>query len=249
MSDLVVNESIENVPTFTEVNKILTKSSKLTSNDLIKICKYYNLTPIQLFKKLRNTFEEESKNSDSECSIDNSSSLDDEKDSINKFNEEKIIVILPQDEHDKPKTKTASQTKHKTASPKKKLEKSISFSKIKSIVGKKKINKNDLRLLSQHYKTRIKDGLDGIWFSAAEKGHLFILKKLYSNKHIKDTNITNKTGKTAQQIAEINNRGHISKWLASESTQNIIIGHDTGYHFKQTHSSDSEECDKSISND
>jgi hypothetical protein len=249
MSDLVVKENVESVeivPNFSEVDKILTKSSKLTSNDLIKICKYYNLTPIQLFRKIRDTLEDEHKNHRDSGDNRDSGKCNNTIDSSNiEYKGERIVVYLPQDEKDKPKPKVVSP---KRKSPKK-TPKPVSFTKIKSIVGKKNITKDDLRILSRHYKTRIKDGIGGIWFSAAQKGHLFILKKLNNiNKHIKDTNLTDKNGKTAQQIAESNNRGHVSKWLARQSTQHINIGPDTSYYFKQTHSSDSEESDQSISN-
>jgi len=150
-------------------------------------------------------------------------------------NTETIKVPLPTDAKDLPKP---APTQVERSKKKKKVPKSppkrVSFQKVQQIVKKKKIADHERKLLAIHYSVPVRFKIEGVWFAAAKKGHIQVMKQLYKNGHITDTNITNNHGQTAQQIAETNGRGHVAKWLQEESTQTVDLYVPRPRYFRQS---------------
>lgn len=226
--EVIVNKDFKNGTdraTAQDIERIINKPGKLTKSDLKVIAGFFGLTLKDLVNEVRKTSQEKQ----SEYS-------------------ESITVPLPMEIQPISKSKPKSKTKKKKrrSSNKKSPKKTVTYAKIKKIVNKKKIPKHEMKLLCWHYNIPIRKGIQGVWFAAAKKGHIYIMKCLHKKGHIDDVNLTNEKGITAQQIAEKNRRGHISKWLSSESTQKVDISKNSGYrHFKQTYS-DSDDSDMSI---
>ena len=229
-SQVIVNE---NYSTSNEIQNIINKPGKLTSEDLDKVCKYFNMTLNELMSKVK-------KNSKNYKKIKKTPLAP----PVPEYSE-KIVICLPMSIQPKPKLKPKLKKKSKSPKTPKNKKRKLSYRRLKTIVNKKKISKHETKLLTFQYNIPIKRGLSGVWFAAAKKGHIYVMKTLYKNGHIKDVNITNKNGITAQEIAEGNKRGHIAKWLSSQSIQKVDISKNSGYKIKQTHS-DSEDSDESI---
>lgn len=238
-----------------EIEHILKKTEKLTMEDLQRACKYFHISIEELLRQAKESKKKRLRESLSRSSVpsrgyspDNSDTETDDRSSDHsnhsgeddsEIKNSRIRIPLPVDSPLKRSVNKKKASPLKKKSPKSPI-KVVSFQRIKKIVSKKKIPKHEMKLLSIHYSIPVKSGITGIWFAAAKKGHIFVMKQLYKKGHIDEINITDDKGMTAEQIADKNKRGHIAKWLQTESIQTVALHVPKPYHFKQQYTSSEE---------
>jgi transcriptional regulator with XRE-family HTH domain len=232
-----------------EIEHILKKTEKLTMEDLQRACKYFHISVEELLRQAKESKKKRLRESlrggvpSRGYSPDNSDTETDDRSGSGEDDSEiknsRIRIPLPVDSPLKRSVNKKKASPLKKKSPKSPI-KVVSFQRIKKIVSKKKIPKHEMKLLCIHYSIPVKSGITGVWFSAAKKGHIFVMKQLYKKGHIDEINITDDKGMTAEQIADKNKRGHIAKWLQSESIQTVALHVPKPYHFKQQYTSSEE---------
>lgn len=240
--EVIVNEHYRDEITEEIVNRILNKPGKLTPRDLDTILEYYGMSLSDLVNRIRSRQHSHQENlkrtGRTEVVTKNMEP-----------NESYTTITIPLLCNESPTKKATSSPKKRTSSSgskskssKKKRHSSrpkVSFSTVKKIIGKKKFTSTDLKKLAHHYNVSVKNAIPEVWFAAAKKGHLLIMKELYKNGHVRDLSMTNRKGITAEEIAEDNRRGHIARWLTSTTTKKVPIGDESDYHFRQAYSDDS----------
>ena len=200
------------------IHDLINSSKKLTLKDLHKICKYYGITVDQLAEKILSR-------------------------RVKEGYTEIVVVKLPLA---KPPPKKLSSTKKKlikkiSKKKKKKLPK-IEYKTVRRLSSKRKIKPNEIRKMALYYNTRYNDGIKAIWFAAAKKGNLDVMKNLYKYKHIKDPDVTDDSGLCAEQLAEQKGHKKIKKWLLKIDVKKINISRDKDdYEFIQIDSNDDED--------
>lgn len=242
--EVIVNEDYHDEVTEEFVNGVINKPGPLTPRELDLILRYFGMTLGDLLDRIKRIKQIRMPDNKDDDEHEHEYLVNEEDDGSYITITVPLLCNTPPPAVPTSPRKTRRKRRSKrTTRPRSKTKKGPAFATIKKIVNKKKFTNTDLKKLAQHYSVPKKEGITAIWFAAAKKGHLYIMKQLQKNGHVKDVNITNRKGLTAEEIAEDHNRGHVSKWLTGTSTKHVPIGDKSDYKFSQAFSDTDESSD------